>query len=256
MGSEPLSPSALRGGPGLHEDGWHNSFVWMDTDRRKPIALGFWAAVGGNFGTDGSWYEFEPELSFRPTPLLNGSLGVEYRWRRNPVQWVGALSADDSTYYVLAELEQKTLELVLRFDWSFTPNLSLQFYGQPFVSAGSYSEFKEVTRPRAREFADRFRFYGEELSCGEDLTCEVDLDLDGTADLSFDDPDFNSRQLRSTLVLRWEYRPGSVLFFAWQHGRDDYLRESRFGGLNDLTDLFGRRPDNTFLFKANYWVAF
>lgn len=29
------------------------------------------------------------------------------------------------------------------------------------------------------------------------------------------------RSLRANLVLRWEYRPGSTVYLAWAHGRDD-----------------------------------
>ena len=38
----------------------------------------------------------------------------------------------------------------------------------------------------------------------------VDRDGDGAIDLAFDRPDFSVRELRSNLVLRWEYRPGSA----------------------------------------------
>ena len=97
--------------------------------------------------------------------------------------------------------------------------------------------------------------YDEELACADGL-CEVDLDLDGTADFSFGQPDFNFSELRSTLVLRWEYRPGSVLFFAWQHGRSDFLNDGTFGGFRDLGDLFTLDADNTLLIKINYWLSF
>ena len=136
-----------------------------------------------------------------------------------------------------------------------TPNLSVQLYAQPYVSAGRYSEFREVIAPRADRFEDRYRVYGNELTC-VDGECEVDLDTDGTADFSFGQPDFNYKSLRSTMVLRWEYRPGSVLFVAWQHGRSLYLSDPSFDAINDFTDLFSLEANNTFLVKANYWVGF
>ena len=93
------------------------------------------------------------------------------------------------------------------------------------------------------------------MTCSDGL-CEVDLDADGAADLSFGQPDFNYKSLRSTTVLRWEYRPGSVLFVAWQHGRSEYLSDPSFRGLRDIGDLFSLESDNTFLVKASYWLGF
>ena len=57
------------------------------------------------------------------------------------------------------------------------------------------------------------------------------------------------------MVLRWEFRPGSVLFMAWQHGRSDFQPDGAFGGFGDLNDLFGLEANNTFLIKVNYWVG-
>jgi hypothetical protein len=256
FGWQPLSTGALRGGPALRADPWRNTFGSVRTDRRKPVSLALSGYVGGSFGNRGEWAGLNPSVEVRPTGLLNGSLSLSYDWGRDPTQWVGRRTAFDSTRYILAEIEQETLRLTVRVNWTLSPTLSFQLYGQPFVSAGRYSAFKEVIAPRARDFDDRFRFYEDELTCEEDGRCELDLNADGAADLSFAQPDFSFRQLRSTLVIRWEYRPGSVLFLAWQHGRSAFAPDGSFGGFRDLGDLFSEDSDNTFLIKANYWLSF
>jgi hypothetical protein len=64
-------------------------------------------------------------------------------------------------------------------------------------------------------------------------------------------------------VLRWEWRPGSTLFLVWQQGRSDRLTPGptdpegsygrfRFG--RDAGDLFGIKPENTFMIKVAYWL--
>ena len=85
------------------------------------------------------------------------------------------------------------------------------------------------------------------------------LDPDGTSgpasSFSLGDPNFSDRSLRGTAVLRWEYRPGSTIFFVWTQQRSG---ESSNGDLNfrrDYRSLFGDRPDNVFLVKATYWVG-
>ncbi|MCH7691788.1 MAG: hydrolase, partial [candidate division Zixibacteria bacterium] len=134
------------------------------------------------------------------------------------------------------------------------PTLSVQLYAQPFVAAGSYSRFKEVVDPRAKEFYDRFRNLDDELNCVNG-NCDVDLDNDGSADFSFVQPDFNFGEIRSTLVIRWEYKPGSVLFFAWQHGRSNSRSDGSFNWRDDLSDVLSTAADNTLLVKVNYWIS-
>lgn len=251
-----FSVGALRGGPLLRRDAWRESWIGISTDRRKPLAMELWTWRGGQFGTRGIWYGFEPTLYIRPSDVLNVRVSIEYRRNRNPTQWVGRRTALDTTRYILAEIDRNTLSLTARLNWILTPTLSVEFYGQPFVSSGAYTRYKEVTAPRARKFNDRFRFYEDELVCADDGQCNVDLDGDGGSDFSFNNPDFSFRQLRSTLVIRWEYRPGSVLFLAWQHGRQSFLRDGTFGGFRHMGDLFSEDSDNTFLIKLNYWFSF
>ncbi len=234
---------------------WRNSFIGIETDSRKPVALELWSNVGGR-GTKGSWFSIDSEISIRPSALVNASVGMHYGGERDPQQWVGSFTALDSTRYVLAEIDQTTLRMTFRVNWTLNRNLSVQLYGQPFVSAASYTRVKEVVAPRASEFDNRFEIYDDELTCGTDGQCEVDVDADGTADFGFERPDFNFSELRSTLVVRWEYRPGSVFFFAWQHGRSAFRSDGSFGGFGDMADLFSEESDNTVLIKANYWLSF
>jgi len=73
---------------------------------------------------------------------------------------------------------------------------------------------------------------------------------------SFDRPDFNFRQLRSTVVVRWEYRPGSTVFAIWSHGRtDEDLRDGRLRLGRDLGDLGNAPGENVVMVKANYWIG-
>ena len=138
----------------------------------------------------------------------------------------------DTTHYTFARLNQQTLAITTRMNWTATPTLSIQFYGQPFVSAGSYSEWRELAAPRAKPYASRFRSYGT-----------------GTAPAGF-----NVKQFNSNAVLRWEYRPASVLFLVWQQGRtQNDLNRGSFDGQRDVQDLFGATPQNTLLLKLSYW---
>jgi len=62
------------------------------------------------------------------------------------------------------------------------------------------------------------------------------------------------KQFNSNAVVRWEYRPGSTLFFVWQQGRaQNGLNNGSFELQRDYRDLFRAHPVNTFLVKATYF---
>ena len=145
------------------------------------------------------------------------------------------MDAGGATHYSFAHLEQQTVSMSTRINYTATPDLTFEFYGEPFVSTGMYSDVREVSAtPNAASYAERFRPYM--APAGTDMS-------------------FKAAQFRSNSVLRWEYRPGSTLFFVWAHGRDgpgnDRLDES---WSRDYQDLFRLHPDNTFLVKLAYWM--
>jgi hypothetical protein len=125
-----------------------------------------------------------------------------------------------------------------RVEWTFTPNLSLQLFAQPFVSAGRYERFKE---------------FGDAGTCA----CPEAEPARGDAAFitRFGDPDFTFRSLRSNAVLRSEYRPGSALFFVWQQDRSGFLPFGDFDFGRDYGALFCEPARNVFLVKATYWIG-
>jgi hypothetical protein len=141
----------------------------------------------------------------------------------------------------------------MRLNYAITPNLSLQLYTQPYISAGAYQEFKEVVEPRADSYDDRWHiFSGEEIYYEDGFYHLLPPDLPGEEFVIYD-PDFNFRQYRLNLVLRWEYLPGSTLYLVWTNGINDYAQTGRVSLGNDLGELFGSPSNNVFLIKMSYW---
>ena len=68
-------------------------------------------------------------------------------------------------------------------------------------------------------------------------------------------PDFNFKSLRGNAVLRWEYRPGSMLYFVWTQRRSDPSNPGEFDLWRDLGDVFRAPGDNVFLVKFSYRFA-
>ena len=73
-------------------------------------------------------------------------------------QWVELVTdADATNHYVFANINQTTFAVTGRLNYTMTPNLSLQLYGQPFVSGGDYRGFKQLANGRAALYASRLR---------------------------------------------------------------------------------------------------
>ena len=163
---------------------------------------------------------------------LSASIGVGVSRNVNDSQWIENLT-EPGQHYVFGRLEQTTVSLTTRVNYTASPTLSIQLYAQPFVSAGAYRGFKELVAGRASRYADRYAPFA----------------YDG-------DPDFNYRSFRTTNVLRWEYKPGSTLFIVWQQSREDETGFGRFRFGRDLGDVFRAPSSNVFLVKLSYWLNY
>ncbi|HET7565788.1 MAG TPA: DUF5916 domain-containing protein, partial [Gemmatimonadaceae bacterium] len=206
-----LSTDALRGGPALRTPARSEFSLNINTDTRRPVSGSIGSSYSYESATGMRSTDVSPSLSVRPSGRMEFSLGPDISWNHNPWQYVAQESALGSTHYLFGLIDQTTVALTARARYSFTPTLSFEFYGEPFISAGRYSDFLRVADPRAKQFNDRFHtFTSAELSYTDSTsTYDVDLNDDGASDLSFANPNFNLKQFRSTAVLRWEYRPGS-----------------------------------------------
>lgn len=247
-----LSTGLLRGGPAMIREAGTNGWLGLWSDSRKALQVN-WNNHWGYRGESESWNVFtSPNLRWRPSGRASVSLGPFLSRNLDDRQWVERVTDDDdSRHYVFARMDQTTVGLTGRVDYAFTPNLSLQVYAQPFVSAGDYEEFKRVADPRAPTYRARFQPLNVHLSDDEYL-----VDLDGVgAPESFDNPDFNFKQFRSNVVLRWEYRPGSELFLVWSQARDHVAGDGRFDFSEGLDTLFEQDAHNVFMLKVSYWMS-
>ena len=151
-----LAPSALRGGPALRENGSASVAAGYQTDRRDALQVGLSAQYRTAFGTDGYGYEIEPEARWRPTARSTVSLSPRLSASRDASQYVESVPTDGATTYVFGEILRRTLAVTTRASYTFTPELTLQVYAQPFIGTGDYRDFSVVDRPGADAFADRF----------------------------------------------------------------------------------------------------
>lgn len=221
----------LRGGPAVTIPSSMNSWYGFNSDYRKRLAFGY----DGNFGMNtekNRSHHLGPYITVRPSGRFDMTVSTGYLTSTNAMQYVD----DIDGRYILGHLDMKVFDITARLNFTLTPDMSLQLYGMPFIAAGTYSDYREVTDPRAARYEDRFAPF-DYLAHG-------------------DDPDFNFKQFRSNMVFRWEYSPGSTVFLVWSSGATDYEEEyGRFSLGRDIDRLFSTAGDNTFMIKINKWFS-
>lgn len=256
---ETINNRKTRGGPlMLNPEGWQADLSVYSDGRKDWV---FSAGYDHYLTREGSKsFTYSVGAEWRPSSNVSVSFSPSYSTDLTIAQWV--TSTEDATAkqtygsrYIFARLDQKTVSANIRLNWIFSPALSLQLFIQPLISAGSYTKFKEVARPRSFDY----NIYGESNNStikrdGDQFV--VDPDGNGPApSFSFDDPDFNFKSLRGNAVLRWEYHPGSVLYFVWTQSRSESEVNGEFNFSRSLDRLVNTRADNIFMIKFTYWLS-
>ncbi len=245
-------PQALRGGNSLHGDSRRQGWVNFTTDTRKRVWLSFNAYAGRTQAQDEIDGGLDVGVTVQARSNVDIFVGPSFSDRTDTMQYIDQI--DDTlgqTHFVFGKIRQTVAAMTMRLNWTFSPRLSLQAYAQPFVAAGSYSELKDVNNPRATKFLDRFTPITNATLADGTYTVMAPTG----ASYNVGRPDFNFRQLNSTLVLRWEYRPGSSIFAIWSHGRTDQIDDGRFKLGRDLGGLARAEGENVVMVKANYWIG-
>jgi hypothetical protein len=250
---QQMSRQATRGGPMMVGPASLNANFNVNSDQRKTVSFG----ASFNMSDDriglGGRKSIGGNVRIQPSDNLSFSLGPNYSVSQSGDQYVTATSTlpyspTYGTRYLFADLEQRSFSMETRVDWTFSPTLSLQLYGQPLLSSGDYIQYKQLEAAETFDFVDL-------MPTNVGGTQEVDFDNDGTADFSFSDRDFNVRSLIGNAVLRWEYRPGSTIFFVWQRQQAERAFVGDFDFARDASALFGAPGDDRFIVKVNYWLG-
>lgn len=249
-----LSKSALRGGPMLKTPGNINNWSNINSDSRRALQLHAGWYMAKHFQSHAQTLNFWGGLTYRPAPAVSLTLSPQYNANRNNLQFVSNIKTEAGMRYINASLDQKTFSLALRANLNLTPDLTIQYWGRPFISTGKYTDFKYITDSRADVYTERFhQFTTQQIQYNsENQTYLVDENLSGLTDYSFRNPDYKALFFQSNLVLRWEYLPGSTLFLVWSQGRNDYFIDGGFSFFDDTRDLYRIHPHNVFLIKISY----
>ena len=207
----------------------------------------------------GSWSTASGgSLTFRPQGAFDLTISTNWFKSREDAFYVtqGVDATATATYgsrYLFSVLDQHSLDTTIRLNWLLSPKISIQLYAQPLLATGDYEEFKALARPNSYDFL-HYGTNGSTITFDEENQLYTTVAAPGAEAISFTNPDFRVRSLRSNLVFRWEYRPGSTLFVVWNQNRGSSISDPTWNGVSDLWGLRNDPQQNVFLVKLNYYL--
>ena len=257
VGPRTLDDTKLRGGPlvTLPAGSWGE--FGFHTDGRKNVSFEF--DMETSSGENGYWYyELDPTLQIKLGTQFNLQINPEYSASHSLAQYIMSITDPAATTmygerYILAQLDRKTFESSLRFDYTMTPTLTLQVYLQALLAVGEYSDYKEFARPRSMAYVH----YDEEgLEIRYDEANDEYSVVSTTLPVEHQiDDDFNEKSLIGSAVLRWEFRPGSILYVVWTLNSENDDHPGNFRLNRDINDLFGTAKDQVLAIKLTWWIG-
>jgi hypothetical protein len=197
------------------ERSWWTS---LTTDPRKKISINLNPSSG--IGRYGRWWAHWTGVTYCPASNISLDLGTNFIQSWHQIIWV--TNEGDSS--IFADLYQDEVELRFTASIVFTRDISCQVSGQGYISGVDYRNYR--------------RYIGGEIY----------------EPYVLDEEDFNYSALNSTLLFRWEYRPGSALYLVWTRAMeetDDTINNVELS--RDMKTLFSENAQNVFLAKISYW---
>jgi hypothetical protein len=210
------------------EEAWaYKTELWgyagpiFSTDRRKKLVLN--AEIGSGYGKNrGRGYRVSLGAEIKPIEPLN--IEIKAMQDRSPtyMQWVDVVETLNDTARVYANSLLLTRDVTLRLNWTFSPDLSLQCFVQPFYADMKYERYYRLLAPETMDLRD-YDYLND-----------------------YDNPDFKLQNTVGTFVLRWEYRSGSTIFIVYN------LNDNKF--YSPVDNAWTSEGANALYFKLNYWI--
>ncbi|HTM04870.1 MAG TPA: DUF5916 domain-containing protein [Vicinamibacterales bacterium] len=220
-----------RGGPSMEKPRAWRTEVEVESSNTAPTRGGINLVYGGT-EDGGLTFQIRPEFITRPAPRWELTLRPTYNRSVDTQQYVDTVPDlnVDAPGYLFGYIDRSTWSAEMRVNYTFKPDLTLDFYGEPFAASGRYDRISRLVAARTR------------------LLAPVDPSVATPADFNF-----NVRSFRSNVVLRWEWRPGSTFYAVWQQNRQGNGVPSRRASAADMFRAIVAPGDHVFAVKTSFW---
>jgi Domain of unknown function (DUF5916)/Carbohydrate family 9 binding domain-like len=226
-------------GSALQRPGSVGALLSVGTDPRKRVIGWLSGVVDRRRG--GYHLDLHGQLTLRLLPQLQIDLVPTVGYDSGAPRYVGTdvtpVLIGDVADYRFGVQTAVSAGATVRAAYTFTPQLSLQFYTQLFFAKVNYGDFFVYPKQTFRE--------------------RVDLAALIPAGAPAASPDSQQATLNVNLVLRWEYRLGSTLFLVYTRAQTPALAVPPGGtGQLELAPIWrGRASDDVLMAKLAYWLG-
>ena len=178
-----------------------------------------------------------PQLDIELIPTLTWAAG-EYRYA-----WQSVGPYDP---YLFGKLAAKNVSATLRASYTFTPRLTLQAYAQAFLASGHFSDIRAVSTFPSQTGAPP-RQPGETVHLSELAS--------SAAVIPVANPDFEEAAINASVVFRWEYRLGSLLYLVYTRSQIPGVQSLAGPAMLAPREFGHGATTDVILLKLSYWWA-
>ena len=142
-----------RGGPSMEQPaGWQAEVGVESSDASET--RGETSFTYGRNEDGGLTFQLDGEITMQPAPQWQLSISPEYERLVDTQQYVSTLAGGGpATFggrYIFADVDRSTYATQFRLTYTFKPDLTLDFYGEPFSASGRYDRIGELAAARTR----------------------------------------------------------------------------------------------------------
>jgi hypothetical protein len=245
----------LWGGPSLRIDGETSGEIFLQTNSSKDLFLAGGTELTRNDDNVSKAIENTFYVQWQIGSRFTLSSMNNFNFETDNNQFVTSRERMTfSSKYIVGKIDRKTISSTIRAVYFVTPELSFQYYGNPYATVGKFSEFREVASSKSKDINQRFvPLFVEKQEDGEQWL--TDERQNYILDLSENSPDFNFQEFRSNFVARWEYKTGSTLYFVWTNTRSRYERKYEPSVFESFKGISEVKAQNAFMLKVSFWFS-
>ncbi len=248
-----LDTRELRGGPALRKDGENMARLFLQTNPSKDLILGGGPMATWNDDKTGHSENYMFVVRWLIAGWISFDSNTQFTKTVDNNQYVAQSDIDGVREYIVGKINRKLLTTTLRAEIFATPELSFQYYGNPYATVGRYEDFRKVERAKSVHFAERFSPLAVQQNEGERFL--ADEKGNNLLNLDLYNPDFNFQEFRSNFVARWEYKTGSTLYFVWTNTRTRYQNVYEPSVFESLKGIHKVKAENAFMLKVSFWFS-
>jgi hypothetical protein len=214
---------------------WGGTLAFSGDPRRRVL----WSLSGQALKiANGQHFEASGTLTLRALPQLELDLIPTATYDEGEPRYLATTLTSPSgpRDYLLGAQQARSVGATLRAAYTFTPELSLQVYGQAFLARVHYTRFFTAGTDGPREQVGLSSLVPTTVAMPENY-------------------DKLTSTLNLNVVLRWEYLLGSTAFLVYTRAQTPSLTPGLPGATSlDLRPIYqGRAASDVIMLKIAYW---